>query len=187
MKQYVTLLLLLLFVATTTAGQKQQSSREKEIPNFHQVNPNLYRGGQPKKDGLQQLKQLGVTTIINLRDSDEQAGAEEKVAKSIGLRYFNVPLSNFNRPSDTNVDEILKLIEAQENQPVFVHCKRGSDRTGLIIAIYRMTHDGWNSERAKAEAKEFGLGFWQVKMKDYLSDYERRLQQGNVGSRAAKP
>ena len=168
-----------------TAAQEQQDIKYKDLPNFHQVKGNLFRGGQPKKGGLQRLKQLGVRTIVNLRDDDERAQAEKNEAESLGLRYFNIPLSNFGKPSDSQIDQVLKLIEGQENQPLFVHCARGSDRTGTVIAIYRIMYDGWTSEKAKAEAKQFGLGFWQVEMKDYIHDYyDRHL--GNNGSAASQ-
>jgi tyrosine-protein phosphatase SIW14 len=152
----------------------QQDTRYKELPNLHQVNSSLYRGAQPKKGGLQLLKQLGIKTILSLRDDDERSKAEEAEAKTIGLGYFSVPLSSFNRPPDKAVAEVLALINSSEYQPVFVHCERGADRTGTIVAIYRIEHDGWTSEQAKAEAKRYGLGFWQVSMKDYIHDYYER-------------
>jgi protein tyrosine/serine phosphatase len=83
-------------------------------------------------------------------------------------------LSNRTAPSDAEVEQILSLVNAPDNQPVFVHCKRGADRTGTIIALYRIRHDGWTSEQAKAEAKHYGMGFWQLGMKDYISDYYKK-------------
>jgi protein tyrosine/serine phosphatase len=154
------------------------------------VNSNLYRGGQPEIGGLEQLKKLGVKTIINLRDDDERARAEKAEAESMGFRYFNIPFASFDRPSDKAVDEVLKLIDTQENSPLFIHCKRGSDRTGTVIAIYRIEHDGWDGEKAKAEAKRYGMGFWQVGMKDYIHDYyDRKAQRGSDSSSTvtAKP
>ncbi len=152
----------------------QDDAKFKELPNFHQVNENLFRGAQPKEGGLQRLKQLGVKTIINLRDNDERARAEETEARAAGLRYFNIPMDNFDRPADKTVEQVLALIAATDNQPIFLHCKRGSDRTGTIIAIYRIEHDGWTSAKAKDEAKRYGLGFWQLGMKDYIGDYYKR-------------
>jgi tyrosine-protein phosphatase SIW14 len=159
----------------------QNDQRYEELPNFHQVNSNLYRGAQPRENGLERLRQLGIKTIINLRDDDERAREEETGAKAAGFNYFNIPLASFGRPTDATVDRILALINTSENQPVFVHCARGADRTGTIIAIYRIEHDGWPSEKAKAEAKHFGLGFWQVQMKDYIHDrYNRRALQAET-------
>ena len=176
-----------LCLASLAVGQQQDETRYKELPNFHQVNSNVYRGGQPDKGGLQRLKALGIKAIINLRDDDERAQAEKTEAESMGLLYFNIPFASFDRPSDKAVDEVLKLIATQENSPLFVHCKRGSDRTGTIIAIYRIEHDGWDSEKAKAEAKRYGLGFWQVEMKDYIHDYYERHARSNGETAGSAP
>lgn len=154
---------------------QSQSSPQSyaELPNFHQVNARLYRGAQPRKGGLGRLAALGVKTVVNLRDDDERAREEEREARALGLRYFNVPVSRAGRPSIKRIDEVMALIDAPANQPVFVHCKRGADRTGAIIAAYRITHDGWTGEQALDEAEAFGLGFWQRGKKDFIKDYYR--------------
>jgi len=56
--------------------------------------------------------------------------------------------------------------------PVFVHCKRGADRTGTVIALYRMVHDGWDSKRALSEAKSYGMSLFQHAMQHYVTDYK---------------
>jgi protein tyrosine/serine phosphatase len=157
----------------TGAAQAQDEARYAELPNFHQVNAQLYRGAQPRAGGISKLAKLGIKTIINLRGEDEKAHAEQKEAEALGLRYFSVPLPGLGRPSDEQVERVLSLINATENQPVFVHCHHGEDRTGTIIAVYRMTHDGWTADQAKAEAKRYGMSWAQVGMKDYISDYYR--------------
>jgi uncharacterized protein (TIGR01244 family) len=175
--------LLITFVALlafNAAAQEKSEPNYPELPNFHQVNAGLYRGAQPKQGGLQELHRLGIKTVVNLRDDDAREQNEEREAKAAGLKYFNLPLSNRSAPSDAQIEQALALINAPENQPVFVHCKRGADRTGTIIAVYRISHDGWTSERARAEAKQYGMGFWQVGMKDFISDYYRKHKtQGN--------
>jgi tyrosine-protein phosphatase SIW14 len=150
-----------------------QSDTAAELPNFHQVNPRLYRGAQPREGGLKRLAALGVKTVINLRDDDDRAQDEEREARALGLRYFNVPISRAGRPSEARIKELMSIVDAKANQPVFVHCKRGADRTGAFIAVYRITHDGWTGEQALEEAERYGLGFWQRGKKDFIKDYYR--------------
>lgn len=153
----------------------QDEVKYKELPNFHRINAGLYRGGQPKENGFERLASIGIRTVINLRDDDRREDAEEKEVQALGMRYFNVPLNDlFGRPSDENMERILAIVNAPENQPVFVHCRRGADRTGTVIAIYRIGNEGWTSEQAKSEAKRYGMGFWVIGMKDYINDYYRR-------------
>jgi protein tyrosine/serine phosphatase len=166
---------LALALPSLSAAQDKNSG----LPNFYRVNDTLYRGGQPSDSGYTRLAQLGIKTVLDLRDDDERARSEELKARAAGLRYFNMPMSEFSKPTDRRVAEALSIINSEENQPVFVHCRRGSDRTGTIIAIYRIEYDGWTSEEAKEEAKRFGLGFWQIRMRDYIGDYSRRKASQN--------
>jgi len=75
-----------------SVGAAQSEPQYEELPNFHQVNEQLYRGAQPKRGGIQRLAQLGIKTIVNLRSHDERSRAEEQEALAAGLRYFNVPV-----------------------------------------------------------------------------------------------
>jgi tyrosine-protein phosphatase SIW14 len=169
--------LLLLTAVAFSQGSSPATSNYKELPNFHQVNEKVYRGAQPKKDGFKRLAQLGIKTIINLRNDDAMAEREGVEVRALGLHYFNLPLNRTGRPADDQVERALKILNNADNQPVFVHCKLGADRTGTIIAVYRISHDGWTSERAKAEANSFGMHFWEAGMKDYIHDYYERLHK----------
>lgn len=144
-----------------------------ELPNFHKVDEHLYRGAQPHKGGLERLAAMGVRSVVNLRDDDVRAREEERDARALGLRYFNVPISRAGRPSEERIKELLEIVDAPANQPAFVHCKRGADRTGAFVAVYRMTHDGWTGERALEEAEAYGMRFWQRGKKDFIMDYYR--------------
>jgi tyrosine-protein phosphatase SIW14 len=162
--------LALLCVPTFT----QEDLRHNELPNFHKVNDAVYRGGQPKIGGLERLRQLGIKTVINLRDDDSRAKQEEVDAQKAGLQYFNFPFERWGRPDNKEVDQVLSVINNPANQPVFVHCHHGSDRTGVVIAIYRITHDGWTGQQAKDEAKRYGLKPWQRGMKDHIKNVYKR-------------
>jgi tyrosine-protein phosphatase SIW14 len=160
-------------VLAATLGASSREPKAEVLPNFHQVNEKLYRGAQPLSGGMKELAALRIKTVINLRGEDEQTREEEIEAKAAGLRYFSVPLPGFGRPKTEQVERVLNLIADSRNWPVFVHCRHGEDRTGTIIAVYRISHDGWTSEQAKKEAKKYGMSRFQFAMKDYISDYAR--------------
>jgi protein tyrosine/serine phosphatase len=165
-----------LFFAAISVAQNEP--KYEELPNFHKVNERLFRGAQPRRGGIRKLSQLGIKTVIDLRDNDERSRAEEKEARAAGLRYFNVPLDRLGRPTDEEVNRVLGLIHSDANQTVFVHCHKGADRTGTVIAIYRIEHDGWTSKQAKEEANRYGMALWQRGMKDYIHDYYQRQPKG---------
>lgn len=162
-------------VCISVAQAAQTSSQSNTgIKNFGCVNKNLYRGAQPERGELKQLAEVGIKTIINLRGEDERTRSEQVEAESLGLRYFGVPMPGLTRPSDEQMSGVLAILDAHENWPVFIHCKRGSDRTGTVIACYRISREGWTSSQAIAEAKRFGMSWVEFGMRDYVVDYYAR-------------
>jgi len=141
------------------------------IPNFHQVNEHLFRGGQPTSDGWQSLAGMGVKTVIDLRRVDEHSVADEaKAVKAAGMQYVNVPMNGIVAPRPEDITKVLALLNSKD--PVFVHCKRGADRTGTVVACYRMAHDRWDWQRSLAEAKSYGMSIFEVGMKSYIKSYQ---------------
>jgi protein tyrosine/serine phosphatase len=146
----------------------------------------LYRGAQPLSGGVKKLASLGIKTIINLRGEDELSRKEKQDAEAAGMHYFSLSMAGLSAPSDEQVRRVMAIIDNPENQPVFIHCKRGSDRTGTISAVYRIAHDGWTSDRAIAEAKTYGMSWTEFGMKGYISDYyKRRITTANQSAAAA--
>ena len=140
------------------------------VPNFHRVNEHVFRGGQPSAEAWPGLANLGVKTVIDLRRTDEHSTAEEaRAVEAAGMRYVNVPMKGVVAPSNEQIARVLDLLNSDE--PVFVHCRRGSDRTGAVIACYRIQHDGWQSKQALNEAKSFGMSWTQVGLKDYVKAF----------------
>lgn len=167
----------LLCSATDMARVQDASIEHKQpseaLPRFARVNEKLYRGAQPRKEGFKELAELGITTVINLRDDDERALIEETDVKAAGLRYFNVPFNRRGPPTEAQVEKVLSLINDKENGVVFLHCQRGQDRTGMVVALYRISYEGWTDQRAIREAEDRGMKFWHFRMKRYISGYFR--------------
>jgi protein tyrosine phosphatase (PTP) superfamily phosphohydrolase (DUF442 family) len=167
----------LLFLSTPTFAQDMT-----DLPRFHQVMDRLYRGAQPSGVGLRRLRELGIDTIVNLRGESDQTRSEEVEAKALGFGYFNIALPNWGRPQDERVRRILLIIAAPQNGRVFVHCKEGVDRTGTIVALYRIGQQHWSTDDALAEAERLGMHRSQFWMRDYTEDYGRRTQTGDYQS-----
>ena len=143
------------------------------VPNFHQTNEHVFRGGQPTPDAWPSLAKLGVKTVIDLRLTDEHSTTEESQAVAgAGMKYVNVPMKGVVAPSNEQITQVLRLLNSDE--PVFVHCHRGSDRTGTVIACYRIAHDGWSSKQALSEAKSFGMAWTQMGLKRYIQSFQPR-------------
>jgi tyrosine-protein phosphatase SIW14 len=141
------------------------------IPNFHQVNEHVYRGGQPAPDHWQSLAKMGVKTVIDLRREDEHSTAEEAHAvAAAGMNYINVPMKGVVSPTNEQIAKVLAALNSQE--PVFVHCKRGADRTGAVIACYRIAHDHWQQKQALQEAKSLGMATFQMGLKHYIMAFQ---------------
>ena len=171
----------LALVFSSVAAAAQDAPKYEELPNFHQVNAHLYRGAQPRAGGLRRLAALGVRTVVNLRAADKNSRDEEAEARAAGLQYFNVPLPPYARPTDEQVERALALIDAPDNRPVFVHCKHGEDRTGTVLAAYRISREGWTYRRAAEEADQHGMSRMQFEMKDFIADYYEKTLSGGVG------
>jgi tyrosine-protein phosphatase SIW14 len=175
-----------LILLSATASAQDVTSYD-ELPRFQQVSERLYRGAQPRSGSLSRLRELGINTIINLRGASARTRAEEAEARALGLNYFNVALPNWGRPQDARVRRILEIIAAPENGRVFVHCRTGVDRTGTIIAIYRITHEGWSSNEALAEADRSGMRRIQFWMRDYAEDYGEHTAKMGPASALKSP
>ena len=136
----------------------------------------VIRGGQPTDEGWASLAGLGVKTVIDLRrESEHSTDAEKQAVEAAGMRYLSVPMNGIVAPEEEDVAKVLAVLNS--NQPVFVHCKEGKDRTGTVIACYRMGHDGWQSRAALEEAESHGMHWFEVGMKQYIRNYQVPVEQ----------
>lgn len=162
---------MLLLAAGSPAGARDRGVPPSEgIVNFGKVNDRLYRGAQPDAAGIKSLARLGIKTIIDLRMTNDVWQAEAAEARANGLTYTNVPMKGFGRPKPEHVEQALAIIDSLPS-PVFVHCQHGCDRTGTIIACYRIRHEQWSSEQALREAKQYGISVFSRGMKKYILEF----------------
>jgi protein tyrosine/serine phosphatase len=70
------------------------------------------------------------------------------------------------------MEQALAILENEGAGPVFVHCKRGADRTGAVIGAYRIEHDGWTNDRALAEAKALGMSPFQLPRAKFIHAFQ---------------
>jgi protein tyrosine/serine phosphatase len=114
---------------------------------------------------------MGIKTVVDLRREDEHStSAEAQAVAAAGMTYVNVPMKGVVAPTNEQIAKVLALLDSQG--PVFVHCKRGADRTGAVIACYRIAHDRWQRQQALQEAKSFGMGSFQIGLKNYVKSFQ---------------
>jgi tyrosine-protein phosphatase SIW14 len=134
------------------------------ITNFHQVDEHVYRGAQPHGEGFAGLAKLGIKTVIDLRGEK----SEETAVEGAGMRYVRLAWSGYKAPADSQIAAVLSLLNDNSAWPVFVHCKRGADRTGTAIACYRIAHDHWTNQQALEEARSFGMSSMEIAMQHFI-------------------
>ncbi len=141
------------------------------VPNFRQVNERLYRGGQPADDAWGDLARLGVKTVIDLRREEEHSTTgEAKLVEAAGMRYVSIPMNGFDTPTAESIGRALAAIDG--GQTVFVHCKQGRDRTGSVVAAYRIAREQWTCDKALVEAKACGMHWYERGMMRFINGYQ---------------
>jgi len=141
------------------------------IENFDQVDSRVYRGAQPTGEAFRYLARIGVKTVIDLREAGDRAKEEARTVTQAGMVYLNVPMTGLTPPTEAELLKILPVLENATGGPVFVHCWRGADRTGAVIAAYHIDHDHWDNARALKDAKAHGMGFFQIPRQIFVRNF----------------
>ncbi len=122
------------------------------ILNFKKLNENMYRGGSPTGDGVDQLHALGIRTILDLQTTDGVIEAEKEKTANYGMNFYSVELPALMlRPSEERIQKILSILSDARNFPIYIHCRHGEDRTGLVVGLYRALLQKWPAEIAYSE------------------------------------
>jgi len=144
----------------------------KGVPNFGEVTSRLYRGGQPTHEGFERVAKMGIDIVVDVGRSRRD---EEQITQ-LGMRYVSFPwYCPF--PKDEVFARFLKLMKENPDKKIFVHCRLGDDRTGMMIAAYRMGLQGWSAEQALKEMNYFGYTAVHHAMCPELARYERHFPE----------
>ncbi|HEY4902896.1 MAG TPA: dual specificity protein phosphatase family protein [Candidatus Sulfotelmatobacter sp.] len=160
-----------------TRAASNQHSAGKHItsvglPNFGEVTPKLYRGGQPTPAEFEKLSKMGIGIVVDFGRSER----DEKQTKKLGMEYLTIPW-HCPFPKDEAFAKFLRLVQENPGKKIFAHCRLGDDRTGMMVAAYRMGIEGWSADRAMNEMKEFGFSRAHHFICPSLASYEKSFPE----------
>lgn len=153
------------------------------VHNFHQVDAHVYRGGQPTAQGFKNLAKFGIRTIIDLRGASN-ARLEQKLVEGDGMHYVSIPMAGLTAPTDQQIATVFAILNDPSAWPIFVHCKRGADRTGTVIACYRVAHDHWDNQKALTEARMNGMSRIERAMMHYILSFKAPANEEKANASA---
>jgi len=142
-------------------AQDQAADKVAPLPakifNFHVVSPGIMRGSQPSTQDLMLLKErAGLKTILSLNDNQQTNEQESFAASQIGVGFINIPMSALDEQAPDKIKACLAIINDKSRHPIFIHCQAGKDRTGLIMAAYRVKYGHWSLSEALNEMLLYG-------------------------------
>jgi uncharacterized protein (TIGR01244 family) len=140
-----------------------------KVDNFAKVSSTMWRGAQPSDKSLEKLAQGGIKTVIDLRMDGDGIEHESQAVSTLGLHYVHIPMG-FMKPTPDKILSFLRVVTAPENQPVYVHCRQGADRTGTLCAIYRRLVQNWTFEQCWVEMRMHHF-------KPFLASLKRTVQE----------
>lgn len=148
------------------------------VGNAGEATPQLFRGAQPTAEGFANLAKMGVSIVVDLRGGDQQSEREE--VTRLGMKFVSIPWYCMF-PKDEVVAEFLELLKDNPGEKVFVHCREGIDRTGMMVAAYRMAEEGRTAEQAMQEMQAFGFSFLHHVTCPGLAGYEENFPAAFAG------
>ena len=171
----LTAILSLAAIASAQETPKADSPTIK-IKNFGQMDERFFRGGQPREKDYKDLAQLGIRTIIDLRDDPE--AYEKRMAESLGMTYINIPMIAKKYPTPEATELFLKTVNDPSTGKFFVHCAGGRHRTGVMGAVYRFKFYNWNFDQVYKEMKQYDFytSWGHGAFKDFVADYAKQQQ-----------
>lgn len=181
--RFQALAIMLLLTITICAGEQPQPKGDASsshsvsgkrtaqgVGDFGEVTPTLFRGAQPTRQGFETLAKMGVDIVVDTRGN--RTNTEGKEVRRLGMRYVAIPW-HCPFPHDEVFARFLKLVRENPDKKIFVHCRLGDDRTGMMIAAYRMAVNRWTADRAMREMEHYGFTGVHHVICPTLASYEK--------------
>jgi tyrosine-protein phosphatase SIW14 len=164
-------------IAGTQVSWCQAERELRGLPNFGRVTENLYRGGQPAADGFKELHAMGVGIVVDFREEPTEMATEKREVESLGMKSVRIPWNASHEPSSAQIVEFLDLVRANPDTKLFVHCRRGADRTGVMIAAYRIAVEHKTVAEAVSEMRRYHYDWlFRPQLKRYIESLPGLLQ-----------
>ncbi|WP_052825928.1 dual specificity protein phosphatase family protein [Neotamlana nanhaiensis] len=154
---------------------KQES---RNFKRFYKVSDSIYRSEQPSKKGFSEIETMGIKTVLNFRrkwDDSNKAKHTDLILKHVKLKSKTL--------TEAEVLQVLKIIDKAE-KPLLIHCWHGSDRTGVMIAAYRIIFENWSKTDAINEFRKSEFGYhenWYPNLIDILNNLNVSKIQSDLG------
>jgi tyrosine-protein phosphatase SIW14 len=139
------------------------------LKNLHKVDDEIFRCEQPDMLGFQELEGLGIKSVLNLRNKH----SDSLFLLNSHLNCFKVNMEAKDI-ADTEIIMALRILK-DAPKPIVIHCKHGADRTGVVVAMYRVVFQNWTKDKAIGELKYGGFGFHEA-----FANIPMYIQQANI-------
>lgn len=172
-------LLFVLLAIFLSAEPAKAEENIYSIPNFAKVTSNIWRGAQPSDKQVRELAASGVKTIVDLRKDGYEPAHDARLAQKLGVKLVRIPIGYVFEPDDQQVRKFLSTLTNPANQPVYVHCWQGEDRTGAMIAVYRQVVENWSFADAYKEMRYYHFHPFYVFLKEFVADFSGDTKIGD--------
>ena len=124
-----------------------------KMKNIHELNEEIYRSDQPTKSDFKELEHMGIRTVISLR----YVIKDDRKIMGRNIRLISIPM----KASKVDLEDVVEVMHAMTTceRPLLLHCRRGIDRTGVMVAFYRILFHGWSKEKALEEFTSENYGY----------------------------
>lgn len=133
------------------------SPEQLALPNLTVPREGVYSCGQPSPDQLEELRDAGVRTIVDLRGPGEIDWNERSAVESLGMGYHQIPVTGPGDITEENARRLSEIMDDESSRPVLIHCGSGN-RVGALYALKAFHCDDCGGEEAVAAGRAAGMG-----------------------------